>query len=122
MCLIKWGNLSIDIKTLLENTTNYFYMKNFIQKLYYPSIVEEVLFRGFFLSGLLAFGIREDKSNIIQSIIFGIIHVLSHNEVSIIIILSTSYQMYIGFILGKIYLRTKTLTPCIFLHALIDTI
>ncbi|WP_432663966.1 CPBP family intramembrane glutamic endopeptidase [Wukongibacter baidiensis] len=110
------------VDSLTEINTIGYYIKNFIQKLYYPSIVEEVVFRGFFLSGLLAFEVREDKANIIQSVIFGSIHIIGYNEISAIIILSTCLQMYIGFLFGKIYIQTKSLTPCILLHALIDTI
>lgn len=110
------------VNSLTGVNTIAYYIKNFLLHLYYPSIVEEVVFRGFLLSGLLAFGIREDKSNIIQCIIFGLIHVIGFNEISVTSILSTCLQMYIGFLLGKIYLQTKSLTPCILLHALIDTI
>lgn len=110
------------VNSLTGVNTIVYYIKNFLLHLYYPSIVEEVVFRGFFLSGLLAFEIREDKANIIQCVIFGLIHVIGFNEISVTIILSTCLQMYIGFLLGKIYLQTKSLTPCILLHALIDTI
>ncbi len=105
-----------------ESNTISFYIRNFIQKLFYPSIIEEVLFRGLFINGLLAFNKREDESNIIQSIIFGSIHILGYEEISIGIFLSTCIQMFIGYILGKIYIKTKSLTPCILLHAFIDTI
>ncbi len=111
-----------DMRILMENNRNFFYIRNFIQQVYYPGVVEEVIFRGYFLTGLLAYGVRKDKANVIQSIIFGLVHILGSKEISINVILSTSLQMFIGFILGKIYLRTKSLTPGIILHALIDTI
>lgn len=118
--------ISLELGTIvdlrMESNTMSFYIKNFIQKLFYPSIIEEVLFRGFFINGLLAFDEREDKANIIQSIIFGIVHIISYNELSIIILLSTCIQVFIGYIFGKIYLQTKSLTPCILLHTLINTI
>jgi len=56
----------LDLQT--ESKTISFYIKNFIQKLFYPSIIEEVLFRGLFINGLLAFNKREDSANIIQSL------------------------------------------------------
>lgn len=110
----------LDLQT--ESKTISFYIKNFIQKLFYPSIIEEVLFRGLFINGLLAFNKREDSANIIQSFIFGIVHIIGYKELSIVILLSTSIQMFIGYIFGKIYIKTKSLTPCILLHALIDAI
>jgi len=111
-----------DMRILMENNRNFFYIRNFIQQLYYPGVVEEVIFRGYLLTGLLAYGVRKDKANVIQSIIFGLVHIYGSKDISIIVILSTSLQMFLGFIFGKIYLRTKSLTPGIILHALIDTI
>ncbi|TCO70678.1 CAAX prenyl protease-like protein [Marinisporobacter balticus] len=113
--------LFYDMKSLMQSTPTYF-IKNFVQQIYYPSIVEEVIFRGYLLSGLLAFGVREDKSNIIQAIVFGVIHVLGFKEISIISFLVISFQVFLGYLFGKIYLSTKSLTPCIILHALIDTL
>lgn len=111
-----------DMRILIENNRNFFYIRNFRQQLYYPGVVEEVIFRGYFLTGLLAYGVRKDKANVIQSIIFGLVHIYGSKEISLIVILSTSLQTFLGFIFGKIYLRTKSLTPIIILHALIDTI
>lgn len=107
---------------LLKSLPIDFYFRNFIQQIYYPSIVEEVIFRGFLLSGLLSIGIRETKANIIQAVVFGLIHTLPPNELTLISILSTSMQMYMGYLIGRLYLSTKSLTPCILLHALIDTV
>ncbi|MTI70539.1 MAG: CPBP family intramembrane metalloprotease [Firmicutes bacterium] len=91
-------------------------------KIYYPSIVEEMIFRGLCFSGLLTIGLGEDKSNIIQAVVFGLIHILNYDQFSINIILLIVPQIYIGFLIGKIYINTKSLTPCIFLHSLIDSI
>lgn len=91
-------------------------------KIYYPSIVEEVIFRGLCFSGLLAIGLSEDKSNIIQAIIFGLVHILNYEQFSINILLLIVPQIYIGYLIGKIYINTKSLTPCIILHALLDSI
>lgn len=98
------------------------YFKSFLQHIYYPGIVEEVIFRGFMLGGLLAFGLGEDRSNIFQAIVFGLIHVMKYDGVSLITITYILPQIFLGYILGKIYLRTKSLTPCILLHAFLDTL
>ncbi len=113
--------VATDFDSLKALPVDYFF-RNFFQQIYYPSIVEEVIFRGFLLSGLLSIGIRESKANMIQAVVFGLIHALPPNELTIISILSTSMQMYLGYLIGKIYLSTKSLTPCIILHGLIDTI
>lgn len=143
LCKVKYRNLNWDVSIkelllillvfaplllvqnfdhLLSRNVDFFYIRNFIQQLYYPSIVEEVLFRGLLLTGLLSVHIREDRANIIQAIAFGLIHLLNHNEISIVSILLISLQTFIGYIFGKLYLKTKSLTPGIILHALIDTI
>jgi membrane protease YdiL (CAAX protease family) len=113
--------VATDLDSLKGLPVDYFF-RNFIQQIYYPSIVEEVIFRGFLLSGLLAIGFRESNANLIQAIVFGLIHTLPPNELTIISILATSMQMYLGYLIGKVYLSTKSLTPGILLHALIDTI
>lgn len=113
--------VATDFDSLKGLPLDYFF-RNFIQQIYYPSIVEEVIFRGFLLSGLLAIGIRESKANIIQAVVFGLIHALPPNELTVISLLATSMQMYIGYLIGRLYLSTKSLTPCMIMHALIDTI
>lgn len=113
--------IATDLDSLRGLPVNYF-IRNFIQQLYYPSLAEEVIFRGFLLSGLLSVGMDASKANILQAILFGLIHVISPDGITLIAILSTSFQVYVGFLIGKIYLSTKSLTPCIILHALIDTI
>lgn len=113
--------VATDLDSLKGLPVDYFF-RNFIQHIYHPSLVEEVIFRGFLLSGLLAIGMKEFKANLIQAIAFGLIHALPPNELTLISVLSTSMQMYMGYLIGKLYLSTKSLTPCIILHALIDTI
>lgn len=110
-----------DFDTLQGLSVSYF-LRNFLQRIYYPSFVEEVIFRGFLLGGLLSIGIRQDKANIMQSIVFGLVHILRPVPITIIMVCSTSMQIYLGYLIGKVYLSTKSLTPCIILHALIDTI
>ncbi|MDF2880491.1 MAG: hypothetical protein K0R54_1048 [Clostridiaceae bacterium] len=86
----------------------------------YPGFFEEVLFRGFLISGLRGFGFSDDKCNIIQSIIFGIGHVMSWGTATWVFMLSTASQVMLGYVLGKMYFKTKSLLPCILFHGLID--
>ncbi|MTI49912.1 MAG: CPBP family intramembrane metalloprotease [Firmicutes bacterium] len=76
---------------ILMNISLIDYFKNLVQQIYYPSIVEEVVFRGLLISGLIGYGVSHKKSNIIQSIIFGLIHILNYNEFSINIILTSCF-------------------------------
>lgn len=88
----------------------------------YPGIFEEVLYRGFFISGLKGFGFSDDTCNIVQAIIFGISHVMSWGTTSWIFLLSTAAQAMLGYVLGKIYFKTKSLVPCILFHGLLDVV
>lgn len=86
----------------------------------YPGFFEEVLYRGFLVSGLKGLGLADEKCNIIQAIIFGISHVMSFGIASWMFLLSTSTQAMLGYVLGKIYFKTKSLVPCILLHGLLN--
>lgn len=88
----------------------------------FPGFYEEVLYRGFLISGLKGLGLNEDMSNIIHAIIFGITHFMSFGTISWISLLSTAAQAMLGYLIGKVYFKTKSLTPCILLHGLIDAL
>jgi membrane protease YdiL (CAAX protease family) len=91
-----------------------------IRKSLHPGVFEEVLYRGLLISGLKGFGLKDEQTNIIQAIIFGITHVISFGNVPSIFILHTASQIILGYVIGKVYFKTKSLTPCILLHGLID--
>lgn len=86
--------------------------------LVFTSFREEFLFRGLLLSGLLGLGLNTSHSNTIQAILFGLIHFHHYPELGVVSIIMTVAQMMVGFILGKLYLKTKSLTPSIIFHTL----
>lgn len=88
----------------------------------HPGIYEEILFRGFLISGLKGIGLSDEKSNVVQAIIFGASHVMSFGTASWIFLLATAAQAMIGYVLGKLYFKTKSLSPCILLHGLFDVV
>lgn len=88
----------------------------------YPGLLEEVLYRGFLISGLKGLGIDNWKCNMIQAILFGITHVFACGNYAWRFLLTTAYQILMGYVFGKIYFKTKSLTPCILLHGLLDAI
>lgn len=87
-----------------------------------PALYEEVIYRGFLISALKGFGLDDFNINAVQAIIFGVLHFLLYIQYGWVGILGTSSQILIGFILGKIYIKSKSLMPCIILHLLIDII
>ena len=95
---------------------------NFIYQCIYPGIFEETLYRGFLISGLKGLKLNESKCNVIQALIFGASHVNSWGSGSFIFLLHTAFQSLIGYLFGKLYFKTKSLTPCIILHGLFNTI
>ena len=87
-----------------------------------PALYEEVIYRGFLISALKGFGLDDFNINVVQAIIFGLLHFSIHIQYGWIGVLGTSSQILLGFILGKIYIKSKSLMPCIILHLLIDIV
>ncbi|SDO01930.1 CPBP family intramembrane glutamic endopeptidase [Acetanaerobacterium elongatum] len=84
---------------------------------------EEFLCRGILVSGLKGYQIAEWKINIIQALLFAVLHCVRYLDKGIgVALLITSYQAVIGYFFGKLYLKTKTLTPGILLHLLWDIV
>lgn len=120
--LLKVFYLYITDIDFLNNITVKYFIVNLIQHIYYPSIVEEIIFRGFLLSALLSFNIRGDKANIMQAIIFGFSHMFGYKEITLISFFMPFVQIFIGYLIGKMYLKNKSISSCILVHALIDTL
>lgn len=115
-------NNNFTFKNILNIT---FWGKYALSVLYhslYPGLIEEVIYRGFLISGLKGMGLNDWKCNIIQAILFGIMHVFSYGNPSWMFLLTTATQVLLGYVLGKVYLKTKSLSPCILLHGLINAI
>ncbi|XMB86775.1 CPBP family intramembrane glutamic endopeptidase [Mycoplasmatota bacterium WC44] len=106
----------------LTSTSWLYYLVNFAHNIYYPAFTEEILFRGLLLTGLIHYGFSNSKANIIHALIFGVIHILNRGDLGLVELLSTSMQMYLGYLLGKLYLSTKSLSPNILLHGLFNVI
>ncbi|MGG7056993.1 CPBP family intramembrane glutamic endopeptidase [Clostridium tertium] len=92
----------------------------FISLLFYPSLYEEFLFRGFFIGGIKKFKLDDNWINIIQALVFGLIHYNQFSQYGILGILGSSNQILIGFLLGQVYYYTGSLTPSIIIHAFCD--
>ncbi|TFG27860.1 MAG: CPBP family intramembrane metalloprotease [Promethearchaeota archaeon] len=88
-----------------------------------PGIWEEVMFRGIILT-LLAKKYSEKKSVIISSILFGLMHLfnlLSGGNI-IITVIQVIYATFFGIVFGYLFIKTKSLLPCIITHYLIDSL
>lgn len=70
-------------------------------------IVEELVFRGALLGGLLKNGISARTAILVSALTFGIIHM---NPIQIV------FAGIIGILLGWTYWRTGSLMPCILMH------
>ena len=88
----------------------------------YPSMYEEVLYRGMLISGLKTYGLANDKINIVQAVLFGVMHFNLYSNCGLYSILSTGMQILLGYILGRIYFKTKSLSLCVIFHTLLDII
>lgn len=104
------------------NEKNLAYLYYSLRVFVYPAFSEEVIFRGLLITGLKGYGMQYWKINIIQSIIFGLVHFSGYKGLGFIAVIFMSSQIILGYIIGIIYYKTKSLTPCILFHALIDII
>lgn len=92
-------------------------------KFIHPGFFEEIAYRGFFMSALLSYNIDIKKINMIQAVVFGLTHFsLYYADYGFMGIFLTGGQALLGYILGEIYIRTKSLTPCIIFHVFLDVI
>lgn len=98
------------------------YIVDSCRTIIYPAFTEEFLYRGLLITGLLGLGLDKTKVNIIQSIIFGLLHFGQYQGMGAFLIIGTFGQMLLGYLLGEVYFKTKSLTPCILLHTLLDVI
>ncbi|MBE6701937.1 MAG: CPBP family intramembrane metalloprotease [Ruminococcaceae bacterium] len=70
-----------------------------------PAFVEEFLFRGVVLSHLLRYG--KTTAVLFSALLFGIMH---QNAAQLL------YAVAAGLVLGFIYLKTRSIWPCVLLH------
>jgi membrane protease YdiL (CAAX protease family) len=104
------------------NNSSMSYFFDFCIKLIYPAFYEEFIYRGLLITGLTGIGCNRIQANIIQSILFGITHYSLYLNYGYLCILAITGQIIIGFLLGKLYYKTNSLTPCIIYHLLFDMI
>lgn len=84
---------------------------------------EETLCRGILLSALKGYEIVEWKANIIQAVTFGIPHFIRYLDKGIIkALLITTSQIIVGYFFGKLYIKTRSITPAIIIHFLWDIV
>ena len=88
-----------------------------------PAIWEEVAFRGVIMTLLL----RKYSPNIailLDGVAFGLMHIINAllGANLLISIVQTIYAMIMGFFFAYLYLKTKSLLPCILAHYIIDSI
>ena len=75
-------------------------------------VAEEIFFRGFVLTGLLKrFGVR--RALLLSSLLFGLFHIDPGAIVP---------TFALGLVLGWVYLKTGSIWPSIFAHALHNTL
>jgi membrane protease YdiL (CAAX protease family) len=98
------------------------YLSSVIIVFIYPALYEEFLFRGLLVSGLKGFFNNECLINITQAIVFGLMHFSIYTErgFGIWSPVFIGSQVILGYLLGSLYLKTRSLTPSIILHTLFD--
>lgn len=117
---IKWIIITLfvyfSIKTTLIKTNYYNNIIDFtivvLVGLIWNFGLEEIVFRGLSFSTLKYYKLSDVQSNILQSIIFMLAHYGTYN------LRASLLTSLIGYLLGKLYTCSKSLTPSIILHGL----
>ncbi|WP_426351108.1 CPBP family intramembrane glutamic endopeptidase [Alloiococcus sp. CFN-8] len=101
-------------------------IKTFIEGFFYPALYEEIIFRYLMITVIKDYISNERITVILQAIVFGLFHFILYyfiNQVDFVYsILGCAAQTLVGYTLGIIYIRTKSLTYGTVFHALINTI
>lgn len=103
---IGYYNYSIQTIAVIESSWSVFIIINLLFTIAVTPIFEETLFRGVILKELNKI-FSNNISNILQSILFVIIHGLGRNHISIFVF---------GFVFGAITLKFKSIKPAIYFH------
>ena len=85
-------------------------------------LIEEVLFRGFLFKAMCTDGVK--RATLISSVTFGmghIVNLLSGREL-LSTLLQIGYATVIGFLFTVIFLRGKSLWPCIVTHGALNAL
>ncbi|GFZ33178.1 hypothetical protein CSC2_37040 [Clostridium zeae] len=98
----------------------------------FTALREELIFRDFFLFGLITHGVSTKSANMIQAVVFGLIHIVSNEQTffnyysgsNLLVksVLTCSYQVLMGYLFGKIVIKFKSIGYSVILHTLIDLI
>lgn len=116
MLIIAYFLLNIGLKT----KSNYYDIPNFLLLVIINFIsnygLEEIIYRGCAFNGLSKTKLNYVQINIIQSLIFAFSHLggFGHN------INSLPYYILFGYLFGKIYTTSNSLTPVILLHGIFN--
>lgn len=100
-----YGEFSQEILWQSDVTSNYQLVLMFLTLAVIPAFVEELLFRGLILENLLPYG--RTTAIFGSAFLFGIMH---QNAEQLL------YATLSGVVLGWIYVRTRSIWPCILMH------
>lgn len=78
-----------------------------IYTVFVAPVCEELVFRGLIL-GSLGVSMKKPIAVVISALLFSVVHLPS--------LIALGYTLLLGLVLGFVYLRTKSLIPCILLH------
>jgi membrane protease YdiL (CAAX protease family) len=118
-------------KTILTNHfTAIEFILSIITTLIFTALKEELIFRDFLLFGLISHGFSSKSANMVQAIIFGLIHISANKQALLIhssgthilitSILTCSYQILMGYLFGKITIKSKSIGYSVILHTFVD--
>lgn len=98
------------------------FILNVLSETILTTAYEEIIYRGLVIYALSYVFTNDTAILILESIIFGLLHIILNPYFTTYLVGNVLFQIAIGYMLGKIYLKTKTIWPCIIIHAIYNTL
>ncbi|WMJ22760.1 CPBP family intramembrane glutamic endopeptidase [Paludicola sp. MB14-C6] len=103
------------------NSSIYAFLLKFLICSIYPAFIEEVIFRGVAIAWLKS----HIKSNdflilTIQAVLFGAVHIFTNGGFTYVALITLFMQITLGYMLGRLYLSSRSLVPGIIVHGFIN--
>lgn len=114
--VILFSFISNETELNLENQPYYVILLSFVVTVLIAPIAEEIMFRGYLYSAMFSIFKRKRERLVVNSMIFATAHVFI---VSFMLGAIVPYYIFVlGYLIALLYEKSRSILPCIALHAL----
>jgi CAAX protease family protein len=108
--------LSTETELQLENQPQFVIILSFVVTVIMAPIAEEIMFRGYLYSAMFSTFKQKKERLVVNAMIFSVVHVF---VVSFIFGAAVPYYIFVlGYLIALLYENSRSILPCIALHAL----